>query len=129
MFSGPHAYISASWYDNPERRVPTWNYISVQAKGRPVALPREDYMAEMETLVAQYEVDGAWSLENAQDYAERIMAGIVYFKMEIEGLQGIRKMSSKNETEQARVIKQLTAHGEHQTAKAMTKVAMTKVGV
>ncbi len=123
MFSGPHAYISASWYDNPARRVPTWNYISVQAKGRPVALPRENYMAEMEALVAQYEVDGAWKIEHAQDYAERIMAGIVYFKMEIESLQGIKKMSAnKNKTEQASIIKQLTTQGEHETAKAMRNV-------
>ncbi len=123
MFSGPHAYISASWYDNPARQVPTWNYISVQAKGYPVALPRADYMPEMEALVAQYEPEGDWQINNAQDYAEKIMAGIVYFKMEIESLQGARKMSAnKNKNEHANVIKELIARGEHSTAKAMAEI-------
>ena len=32
VFPGPHAYISSSWYaDYPT--VPTWNYVSAQAKG------------------------------------------------------------------------------------------------
>jgi transcriptional regulator len=123
VFSGPHAYISASWYERPDKQVPTWNYISVQAKGRPIALPREDYMAEMETLVAQYETDGAWTINNAQDYAEAIMNGIVYFKMEIDVIQGARKMSAnKNKTEHANVIKQLIKIGETETAAAMAEI-------
>ncbi|TGM88646.1 FMN-binding negative transcriptional regulator [Leptospira licerasiae] len=32
VFHGPHAYISPSWYES-EQTVPTWNYISVHAKG------------------------------------------------------------------------------------------------
>lgn len=123
VFSGPHAYISASWYDHPEKQVPTWNYISVQATGTPTALPREDYMAEMVTLVTQYEPDDAWTINNAKDYAEKIMNGIIYFKMDIQTIQGARKMSAnKNKAERTNVIKQLIMRGETDTAAAMASI-------
>ena len=33
VFSGPHAYISPTWYEAPNV-VPTWNYVAVHAYGR-----------------------------------------------------------------------------------------------
>src|SRR4051812_6154218 len=33
IFSGPHTYISPSWYDEPNS-VPTWNYVAVHAEGK-----------------------------------------------------------------------------------------------
>src|SRR5262245_15391422 len=33
IFSGPHAYISPSWYE-ASQVVPTWNYIAVHVYGR-----------------------------------------------------------------------------------------------
>jgi transcriptional regulator len=36
IFSGPHAYISPSWYASTGPAVPTWNYAVVHAHGRPV---------------------------------------------------------------------------------------------
>ena len=33
IFSGPHAYISPTWYE-AEQLVPTWNYTAVHAYGR-----------------------------------------------------------------------------------------------
>jgi transcriptional regulator len=33
IFSGPHAYISPTWYQE-EKTVPTWNYLAVHAYGR-----------------------------------------------------------------------------------------------
>ena len=32
VFSGPHSYISSSWYDH--ENVPTWNYIAVHVYGK-----------------------------------------------------------------------------------------------
>ena len=32
VFSGPHAYISPTWYE-AEQVVPTWNYVAVHAYG------------------------------------------------------------------------------------------------
>lgn len=38
VFQGPQAYVTPSWYPTKQehgRAVPTWNYISVQIRGRP----------------------------------------------------------------------------------------------
>jgi transcriptional regulator len=32
VFTGPHTYVSASWYDNP-RQASTWNFMSVHVRG------------------------------------------------------------------------------------------------
>ena len=32
VFTGPHSYVSSSWYDH--ENVPTWNYIAVHVYGR-----------------------------------------------------------------------------------------------
>ncbi|WP_371396563.1 FMN-binding negative transcriptional regulator [Fretibacter rubidus] len=123
VFSGPNAYISASWYDHPDRQVPTWNYISVQASGRPVALEAQNYMSEMAVLVEQYETENAWSIDDAQDYAARIMAGIVYFKMPIDTVQGFRKISSnKPKSEREIIAAQLENNNEHAMADAMRQL-------
>src|SRR5579872_2698405 len=34
VFNGPHAYVSASWYERPYETVPTWNYAAVHLCGR-----------------------------------------------------------------------------------------------
>ena len=127
VFTGPHAYISASWYDNPDKRVPTWNYISVQAKGYPITLPKTDYMSEMTTLVKQSEKDGNWSIDRAQDYAKSLMNGITYFKIPIISLKGIRKMSAnKSDAENKRIINHLRKAGEVGTASAMEAACRLK---
>ena len=33
IFHGPHAYVSPSWYAEPSKAVPTWNYAVVHAHG------------------------------------------------------------------------------------------------
>src|SRR5687767_6793198 len=33
VFTGPHTYVSATWYSNPHQ-ASTWNYMSVHFKGR-----------------------------------------------------------------------------------------------
>jgi transcriptional regulator len=33
VFTGPHAHVSAAWYEAPSKQVPTWNYAVVHAHG------------------------------------------------------------------------------------------------
>src|SRR5580693_62474 len=49
IFHGPHAYISATWYDTHEM-VPTWNYQEVQAEG--AMEPIEDEAEQRGALAA-----------------------------------------------------------------------------
>ena len=47
MFWGPHAYVSPTWY-TPGPKVPTWNYVTVHAYGRPEIV--EDTAGARQTL-------------------------------------------------------------------------------
>jgi len=46
IFSGPHAYISPSWYaDGPS--VPTWNYVDVHAYGKIQLVEDDDWLRRL----------------------------------------------------------------------------------
>ena len=46
LFHGPHAYVSPSWYLEPEVAVPTWNYAVVHVRARAeVVTDREETLA------------------------------------------------------------------------------------
>ncbi len=55
IFSGPHAYVSPSWYET-ELAVPTWNYIAVHAYGVPRVIEDEAWLeALLDEMVQRYE--------------------------------------------------------------------------
>jgi transcriptional regulator len=95
IFSGPHAYVSPSWYD-VVLSVPTWNYAAVHAYGVPRIIEDKQLLYEqlkilVETHEAQFE--HPWPLDLPQDYIEKMMSGIVGFTLEITRLEGKFKMS------------------------------------
>src|SRR4051812_14263478 len=55
VFSGPHAYISSSWYDH--ENVPTWNYIAVHVTGNIRTIEGEALLDHLKELVDQYEIN------------------------------------------------------------------------
>ena len=56
VFHGPHAYVSPSWYTEPQRMVPTWNYATVHAHGS-LAIVEDPAEARsiLDTLVQRFE--------------------------------------------------------------------------
>jgi len=96
VFWGPHAYISPRWYANPNL-VPTWNYTTVHAYGRPKVVEDADRcLAILHAMVSEYEgqVSGDWSLDSLDgDLVRAMMKGIVFFEMTVDRLEGKAKMS------------------------------------
>src|SRR5207302_2568468 len=79
IFQGPHAYISPSWYE-VELSVPTWNYATVHAYGRPrIVRDQVELYSHLRDLVATHEAQFAepWSFQLPTDYIERLMKGVV----------------------------------------------------
>lgn len=112
MFQGPHAYVSASWYEAPAMAVPTWNYAVVHAYG--VARPVEhatlfDHLTHLaQTLEASSE--RPWSFERSDPRIEQLARGIVGFAVPITRLEGKFKLSqNRSQQDQARVIDHLRA--------------------
>lgn len=95
IFSGPHHYISPSWYPAKAehgRVVPTWNYAVVHAYGtlRAVEDPAE-LKSIVSDLTAIHEAGFAepWKLTDAPaNFMEGMIHGIVGLEMVIDRLEG-----------------------------------------
>ncbi len=112
LFQGPHAYISPSWYE-AELSVPTWDYATVHAYGRPRIIENSaDLYEHLKTLVSIHEAQFAepWQFQLPTDYLTQMMKGVVYFKLELTRLEGKFKMSqNRSANERTRVAAELRA--------------------
>lgn len=126
VFSGPHAYISSSWYDHVN--VPTWNYLSVHVYGRTRVLSDEETLALLRTQVDTYEAASACpvSIESMTEaYVRREMRGLVAFEINIETMQGAAKLSqNRDDANHAAIVDQLRQRDDvdsHRVADEMEK--------
>ncbi|HVC28569.1 MAG TPA: FMN-binding negative transcriptional regulator [Gammaproteobacteria bacterium] len=95
VFTGPHAYISPSWYAD-KVTVPTWNYVAIHAHGRPlIVADKVRVRAMLERLVSEHEayVKPPWSTAQAGDYVQQQLDHIVAFEMQITRLEGKFKLN------------------------------------
>jgi transcriptional regulator len=101
VFSGPHAYVSPSWYE-AENVVPTWNYVAVHAYG--ICRLVEDPEALAGILSASVRTfEGSrpqpWPLDTASEFFTKLVRGIVGFRIEINRLEGKWKLSQNHPPE------------------------------
>lgn len=91
VFSGPHAYISPSWYRTGPA-VPTWNYAAVHVTGR---LRPVGGAAEIATMLRALGAhDPGFDLDVLpDDYRAKMIAGIRAFSLVPERIDGKWKMS------------------------------------
>lgn len=113
LFWGPHAYVSPTWYA-PGPKVPTWNYVTVHAYGRPqVVEATPAVLAVLTKLAAAYEGAGAdaWGLGRLPPGAAAEQARhIVAFRMPLERVETKLKLSQNRDIEDRhRVIARLEA--------------------
>jgi transcriptional regulator len=110
MFLGPHAYVSASWYEGNEH-VPTWNYVAVHAYGMPRLLDQAATRVLVGDLVTAHEsaLSPPWKLERAPaELVAELLDYIVGFEIAISRLEGKLKLSQNREPgDQERVQKRL----------------------
>ncbi len=86
---GPHAYVSPSWYTQPEDRVPTWNYAVAHLTGQ--LLATDDVEAKRQIvsdLSAQYErgVGSSWQPQHGHPDFEPELGAIVGFRFEVSAI-------------------------------------------
>lgn len=121
LFWGPHAYVSPTWY-TPGVKVPTWNYVTVHAYGRPQAIEdTEGALDVLAKLAALYEGTTAdsWGLGRLPPgNAEAQTRGIVAFRMPLSRVETKLKLSQNRDMEdRQRVIARLEA-SDNQDAQA-----------
>jgi len=114
VFSGPHAYISPTWYES-DNVVPTWNYAAVHACGRIKLIEDDDALLQIvQRSVDVYEgaMPSPWTLDTTGSFVERLLAQIVGFRIEIERIEGKWKMSQNHPVERReKVMRALQKQG------------------
>jgi transcriptional regulator len=97
VFSGPHSYISSSWYDH--ENVPTWNYIAVHVYGRIKIVDYDTSVDQLKKLVDKYEANSVnpVRVENLSDKTMREARGIFGLEIEIDEIQATKKLSQNRD--------------------------------
>jgi transcriptional regulator len=100
IFHGPHDFVSASWYADPERSVPTWNYSAVHCAGTARLANAAQTQRILETLVRTFEARDGWSMDEADcSYIEGMKRGIVAIDVAVNEIQGVLKYSQNRSNE------------------------------
>jgi len=100
VFTGPHTYVSATWYDDPHQ-ASTWNYMSVHAKGTIRFGDYNDLVAILKRLTLFYENGNTASttvFDNlSSEYTEKLMKAIVAFEVEVTSIDNVFKLSQNRD--------------------------------
>ena len=115
VFSSPHVYVSATWYDDPSQ-ASTWNYISVHAKGILRFGNDDDLVNILRRLTLHYENNNAGSstvFDNLrEDYRNPLMKAIIAFEVEVTEMDNVFKLSqNRNEKSYHNIIEKLEQQG------------------
>jgi transcriptional regulator len=121
VFRGPHAYVSTAWYGlHPS--VPTWNYDTVQARGRATLIEDTDEIAvQMRALAARYEPEQGFDMDaQPARYMDGMFKALVGVSIEVAEWTGKRKQSQNRPlADRVAVAAQLEARGDHAAAAAL----------
>lgn len=100
VFTGPHCYVSATWYENP-RQASTWNYMSVHARGSIKFLDEDSLVNVLRQTTLRFENMNEHSstiFDNLPvGYREHLMPAIVAFQIEVTALENVFKLSQNRD--------------------------------
>lgn len=130
LFTGPHAYVSASWYTQPQQ-ASTWNYMTVQAKGilnftdqttlRTILHNTTTHFERGEHTAAAYH-------QLSPEYIDRLINAIVGFEIEVTSFEHVFKLSQNRDAESYQnIITQLHAGDKDATAIAVEMEKLRQV--
>ena len=128
LFSGPHCYVSASWYDDTQS-ASTWNYMTVHAKGLLTFTDDAGTLAAIKAITNQYEaIDSPASFQHIpKSYIDKLINAIIGFTIEVESIDHVFKLSQNKTTEeQVSIIKKLSAQ-EDFNAKAIANEMQKRI--
>jgi len=120
VFQGPHDYVTPSWYATKQETgkvVPTWNYVTVHAWGRPRVVEDAVWLRrQIGDLTGQQErsFPVPWLVEDAPaDYVTAQVKGIVGIEIPIDRIEGKWKVSqNRPAADRAGVVAGFRERGE-----------------
>jgi transcriptional regulator len=114
LFTGPHTYISASWYEE-KQAASTWNYMTVHARGSLRFLDDAALLRVLQRTTNFFENNpGSPSLVEKMppEYVERMMKAIVAFEITITSMEHVFKLSQNRDAKSYNsIIEKLNGQG------------------
>jgi transcriptional regulator len=132
IFLGPHAYVSPNWYHSKAetgKAVPTWNYITVHARGTLKWIQDGDWLrSHVTALSAAHEEgrDNPWAISDAPaSYVDGLLRAIVGFELTVTKLEGKYKLSqNRDAADRAGVGAAFEREGQGDIAHSMNQSLM-----
>jgi transcriptional regulator len=112
VFTGPHTYVSGTWYTGNPEQASTWNYISVHARGMIKWMKDEELIELLKKLSLHFENNNTASTtiyDNLpSSYKDKLVKAIVGFEIEVAELENVFKLSqNRDEKSYDNIITQL----------------------
>jgi transcriptional regulator len=130
IFTGPHTYVSSSWYDH--ENVPTWNYIAVHVYGKVRLIEGDELFQSIKNLLDRYEKDSAHpvSMESmTPEYLRRELLGLVGFEITITNIEAAYKLSqNRDQKNHQNIISELEKRKDHESHLVAEEMKKRKPG-
>lgn len=124
VFSGPHAYVSPTWY-RAEDVVPTWNYVAVHAYGTFRAVHEPDALREiLRASVATFEASmpTPWTFDPESEFSEKMAKAVVGFRVEISRIEGKWKLGQNHPKERRENVSRELRASPHEDARRIAEL-------
>lgn len=116
LFTGPHSYISASWYKNPQV-ASTWNYMSVHIRGTIKFVDELRLKQILNITTGFFENDDKSAASYSSipgTYINELINAIEGFEIEIESIKAVFKLSqNKDDATAKRIAEELLKGNEN----------------
>jgi len=104
VFSGPHAYISPSWYVE-KQAVPTWNYVAVHVSGKCRVITDAQKLHVLLAKTAQFYESTSPLLEHLEEeFYVKMENAVVGIEIEITEIEGKAKLSQNKSVDTIRGV-------------------------
>lgn len=123
IFSGAHAYVSASVYENPAS-ASTWNYSTIQVKGRIRLMDEVETRSVIQSLTDQYEDPSSSPAafhRMSDTYIDQHVKAINGFEVISEEIMTTFKLSQNHKVENREAIIAHLAQSEDAGARGVAK--------
>ncbi|HEX6099587.1 MAG TPA: FMN-binding negative transcriptional regulator [Thermoanaerobaculia bacterium] len=104
VFTGPHAYISPSWYAD-RATAPTWDYVAVHCYGTALLHDAEETRRNIERLIAVVEGgrEKPWSMDElGEEEVRSLIANVVSFEIPVSRMEAKFKLNQRDQPERIR---------------------------
>jgi transcriptional regulator len=119
IFTGPHAYISPSWYVD-RHTAPTWDYVAVHCYGTPRIHSPEETFQNIERLIGVVEKGrpAPWSIDElSEQEVHAMLANVISFEIPLARIEAKFKLNQGEMRERTTMaVRELEEQGQSELA-------------